>query len=78
MHGPATQEQIIRPDREPTSGFLWVCAEALRGMWMQTETVSALLRPPPLAPDSPPNKYGYEEIYCQKLVKCSPGAGSWL
>lgn len=63
MHGPATQKQIIRRDREPPSGFCWVCAEALRGMWTQTETVSALLRPPPLASDSQPNKYGYEEIY---------------
>lgn len=63
MHGPATQKQIIRRDREPTSDFCWVCAEALRGMWIQTETVSALLRPAPLASDSQPNKYGYEEIY---------------
>lgn len=61
MHGAATQ--IIRRDREPTSGLCCVGAEALRGMWIQTETVSALLRPPPLASDSQPNKYGYEEIY---------------
>ena len=40
----------------------------LQGMWIQTETVSALLRPAPLACHSQPNKYGCEEIYWQKLV----------